>query len=82
MSNAQVICFNDFVLKKEKPTEESQNEYKMMAWLAEKLPVPQVVCYEKDSDMSYLLMSRIAGEKINLSKNLLFHMGIIAKYFY
>lgn len=62
MSSAQVICFDDFVLKIEKPSEESENEYKMMAWLADKLPVPQVVCYEKDSDMSYLLMSRLTGE--------------------
>ena len=62
MSNAQVICFDDFVLTIEKPSEESENEYKMTAWLEDKLPVPQAVCYEKDNDMSYLLMSRIAGE--------------------
>ncbi len=62
MSSAQVICFDDFVLKIEKLSEESENEYKMMAWLADKLPVAQVVCYEKDSNMSYLLMSRLTGE--------------------
>ncbi len=62
MSNARVICFDDFVLKIENQSEESENEYKLMAWLADKLPVPQVVCYEKDSDMSFLLMRRLTGE--------------------
>lgn len=41
MSNSQVICFDDMVLKIEKQEEESDNEHKMMAWLANKLPVSE-----------------------------------------
>jgi aminoglycoside phosphotransferase len=62
MSGAQVICFDDFVLKIEELSEEAENEYKMMEWLADKLPAPQIVCYEKDSNRSYLLMTKLVGE--------------------
>jgi Aminoglycoside phosphotransferase len=62
MSGAKVICFDDYVLKIEQLTEEAEIEYKMMSWLSDKLPVPQVIYYEKDSTMSYLLMSKLAGE--------------------
>lgn len=62
MSKAQVICFDDMVLKIEKQSEESDKEHQMMAWLADKLPVPHILCLEKENDMSYLLMSKIRGE--------------------
>lgn len=62
MSGAQVICYDDYVLKIEQLSEEAENEYQMMAWLADKLPVPHVVCYEKDESRSYLLMSKLTGE--------------------
>jgi kanamycin kinase/aminoglycoside 3'-phosphotransferase-3 len=62
MSSAQVICYEDVVLKIEKQSEESDKELQMMEWLSDKLPVPQVLCSEKENDMSYLLMSKISGE--------------------
>lgn len=62
MSNSQVICFDDMVLKIEKQREESDNEHRMMAWLANKLPVPKVLCSDKEDGINYLLMSRIKGE--------------------
>lgn len=64
MSNSQVICFDDMVLKIEKQWEESDNEHQMMAWLADKLPVPKILCSEKDKGINYLLMSRIRGEML------------------
>lgn len=62
MSKAQVICFEDMVLKIEEQSEESEKELQMMEWLADKLPVPKILCSEKEKDMSYLLMSKIGGE--------------------
>ncbi|WP_313134311.1 hypothetical protein [Anaerocolumna sp.] len=52
MSNAQVICFDEMVLKIEKQSEESDMEHKMMTWLADKLPVPRILCLEKENGMS------------------------------
>lgn len=61
MSNSKVICFDDMVLKVEKGQEESDNEHIMMSWLSDKLPVPKILCSEKNNGINYLLMSRIKG---------------------
>lgn len=62
MSDSQVICFDDMVLKVENPREESDNEHRMMGWLKDKLPVPEIICSKKTENKNYLLMSRISGE--------------------
>lgn len=62
MSNSQVVCFDDMVLKIEKQREESDNEHQMMAWLNDKLPVPKILCWAKENGINYLLMSRMCGE--------------------
>lgn len=62
MSDSQVICFEDMVLKVERQREESDNEYRMMRWLQEKLPVPKVLAFEQQNGYNYLLMSRVEGE--------------------
>lgn len=70
MSNSQVICFDDMVLKIEKQQEESDNEQIMMTWLNDKLPVPKVLCFGREKGINYLLMSRIKG-KVSCSTELL-----------
>jgi aminoglycoside phosphotransferase len=64
MSNAQVICFDDMVLKIEPHSEESDNEHNMMNWLSDKLPVPKILCLEKINDTSYLLMSKVQSDML------------------
>ncbi len=64
MSDSQVLLFDDMVLKIEGQREESDNEYKMLTWLAGKLPVPKVICFERENGMNYLLMSRVEGEML------------------
>jgi len=61
-SNAQVMIFQDRVLKVEKDCNISANEYYMMRWLQGKLPVPEIIAAEKVRDTRYLLMSRITGK--------------------
>lgn len=62
MSGAAVYLFDDMVLKVEKNSIESENEYKMMRWLAGKLPVPEIIERVKTNKLSYLLMSKCTGE--------------------
>lgn len=69
-SSAQVICFNDLVLKVQEQSEEADMEYQMMEWLADKLPVPKILCSEKENGMNYLLMSKIIGE-MSCSNNMM-----------
>lgn len=61
MSDSQVILFKDCVLKIQKESEESDSESRMMKWLQGKLPVPQILCAEKENGVEYLLMSRFGG---------------------
>jgi len=62
MSDSNVLCFENYVLKIEKEREESNNEHHMMKWLNGKLPVPEVIAFEKVNGINYLLMSKIDGE--------------------
>lgn len=62
MSGAQVICFEDMVLKTEEAGEEADRELRMMEWLEGKLPVPRVLCVEQKDGLQFLLMSRVEGK--------------------
>ena len=58
MSKAKVMIFDDYVLKIEKISKQNDETVEVMRWLEGKLPVPKVICYEKDDEYQYLLMSR------------------------
>lgn len=62
MSGANVICFDDMVLKLEETCESAENEHRMLKWLAGRLPVPEVLCFVQEKNTNYLLMSRMEGE--------------------
>lgn len=62
MSLASVQIYKDKVLKVQEYNEESENEYRVMQYLYEKLPVPKVYAYEISDNKSYLLMSKCAGQ--------------------
>ncbi len=62
MSSSSVIIYDEFVLKIEKLRQGTDAAVNMMRWLDGKLPTPKVICYEKDSASSYLLMSKVKGE--------------------
>lgn len=62
MSGANIYIFDDMVLKVEKTSETSDNEYNVMRWLDGKLPVPKVIHFERADGFNYLLMSKLQGE--------------------
>lgn len=62
MSGASVYLFDDMVLKVQASSVEAENEYAMLRWMDGKLPVPKIIEYENTNKLSYLLMSRCAGE--------------------
>ena len=64
LSDSQVICFDDMILKIENSGEEPDNEYRMMTWLRGKLLVPDVLHFEKTGGKNYLLMSRVPGDML------------------
>lgn len=62
MSDSSVFLFRDKILKVQENTPESETEYRMMQWLNERLPVPQVYAHEVQDNTSYLLMSKCPGD--------------------
>lgn len=64
MSNASILLFDDMVLKIEKECEEAEHERAVMEWLSGRLPVPKVICHEKQDGMNYLLMSKASGSML------------------
>lgn len=62
MSDSTVVLFHDKILKIQTISEESENEYHVMEWLQDKLPVPKVLGFERDEKKTYLLMTKVPGE--------------------
>ena len=63
-SGAQVLMFDDCVLKIEKDCNMSANEHTMIQWLQDKLPVPHIIASDLVDDTRYLLMTRIPGQHL------------------
>ena len=61
MSESRVLLFSDKVLKIQEQEDEIFREHEIMNWLKGKLPVPEVLCFEKDETYAYLLMSKLPG---------------------
>ena len=61
-STAQVLIFDDCVLKIAPYQKKNEETVRVMRWLEKKLPVPKVLCYECDAERQYLLMSRMPGK--------------------
>lgn len=61
MSGAAVRLYPHQVLKIQPITEETENEAKILRYLAGKVPVPQVLAYAVEGETSYLLMERCPG---------------------
>lgn len=62
MSDSSVLLYGDRVLKVQEQNAEAENEYRMMRYLQEKLPVPRVYAHETAEGKSWLLMSKMEGK--------------------
>lgn len=61
MSSADILLFDDKVLKISAATAESKNERTIIEWLQGRLPVPQILATDL-GETDYLLMSRVKGQ--------------------
>jgi aminoglycoside phosphotransferase len=62
LSGSIVLSFEKSVLTIESHTEGIDIMVDVMRWMADRLPVPQILHYEVSNGKSYLLMSRISGK--------------------
>ncbi|MCQ2983189.1 MAG: aminoglycoside 3'-phosphotransferase [Treponemataceae bacterium] len=61
MSGSEVRMYDDYVLKIQQQSAETDNEYAMVTWLAGKLPVPQIPAYCVEQGTAYTLMTKATG---------------------
>ncbi len=74
-SGSSILIFDDCVLKiLDSRLHNEESSVKVLNWLKGKLPVPEVLAFEKNGDYQYLLMTRIPGE-ISCSEYYMEHPG-------
>lgn len=61
-SDSAVLLYPDKVLKIEKTSEVSDNEYAILTWLDGKLRAPRVLAFARENGLNYLLMERLGGK--------------------
>ena len=61
-SDSAVYLFADKVLKIEKTSAVSNNEYAILTWLDGKLRAPRVLAFTRQNGFNYLLMTRLEGK--------------------
>ena len=63
-SGAQVLLFDDYVLKIRSAGHRDTIDVKILQWLVGKAPVPQVAAHEVWNGQDWLLMTRIRGKEL------------------
>ena len=63
-SGAQVVLFDDYVLKIRPADDWDTADVQILRWLAGKAPVPQVAAHEVWNGQDWLLMTRIRGKEL------------------
>lgn len=69
-SGADIIFFDDMVLKVEKTSGQSNREYDILKWIDGRLSVPEVIEFVQENGYNYLLVSRLSGEMICSEENM------------
>ena len=63
-SRAQVVLFEDYVLKIRPENDRDTEDTGILQWLAGKAPVPQVAAHAVQDGMDWLLMTRVKGKEL------------------
>ncbi len=63
-SGAQVVLFDDYVLKIRPEGDRDTVDVRILQWLAGKAPVPQVAAHEVRDGRDWLLMTRVPGKEL------------------
>lgn len=64
MSDSEVRIYNDFVLKIQTKSQETDNENEITRWLGSQIPIPNILAYSAIGDTAYTLMTRIDGQML------------------
>ena len=62
MSSSKVLIFSDCVLKISPVSSNIENEYSVLKYFEDKLPIPKIINYIENDGLSYMLMSKMHGK--------------------
>ena len=63
-SDSEVRIYDNFVLKIQLQSPETENEYHIVKWLSGRLPVPSIPAYEISNGLAYTLMTKAEGKML------------------
>jgi kanamycin kinase/aminoglycoside 3'-phosphotransferase-3 len=63
-SDSEVRIYDNFVLKIQPQSPETDNEYHIVKWLSGRLPVPSIPAYEIHNGLAYTLMTKAEGKML------------------
>ena len=63
-SDSEVRIYDNFVLKIQPQSPETENEYHIVKWLNGRLPVPSIPAYEIHNGLAYTLMTKAEGKML------------------
>jgi len=61
MTSSTILETEDIVIKIEDYHNESKREYEVLPWLQQKIPVPQLIEYLVEDNISYIVMEKLSG---------------------
>ena len=64
MSDSQVRIYDEFVLKIQPQSAETNNEAEIARWVGNKIPIPTIIEYCVANSISYTLMTKIKGDML------------------
>lgn len=70
MSESEVRIYDNYVLKIQPKSEETDNEYSIVNWLNHCIPIPSIPVYYKQGGRVYTLMTKIDGDMLCAKENL------------
>ena len=63
-SKSEVRIYDNYVLKIQPQSPETENEYQMIKRLNGRLPVPSILAYEIYNGLAYTLMTKVEGKML------------------
>ena len=64
MSDSEVRIYDKYVLKIQRRSEETDNEYEISSFLKDKISIPSILCYEVAGDIAFTLMTKVSGKML------------------
>lgn len=64
MSDSEVRIYDEYVLKIQPCSHETDNEYAMAKWIGKQIRIPEIFVYSVINDIAYTLMSKVDGQML------------------